>query len=972
MPIPKLDDAINDFSAGELDPDVKRSGSPLIKMGGRQMLNWRTLNSHKKANRPGRSALFLASGRVEEFVMRGGNVFFLNFAAGVLKVFNAAGTQVFSSTVKGDGSTAIPWTANSVGGIVWDQIALALYIAYPDGAPANVPQILTWDGVSQTSTWTLSTYTTTLATSGQKRTSFYRISPQNVTLRPSATTGSVTLIASASVFSAGQIGTRLRYANKQLTITAVTSGTQATATVNETLPFSELISLNSTPNGVFNPGDIVTGSLSGAEGVVVAGLKQQTINFSGSPVFALGDLVSGGTSGATGIVVSLGGTSIIVAQVNGIAFVGTEVITNTAGTTQTDTTVNSVTTSTAIVVQVLPNASGNTIYFQNSVVGGASELVVGPSGSSNGGATITINNLPPQAIGVWDDEVMNGFRGWPSSLFADQSRLVLCNVPSVQSAVIWSAVALYQDLYTDVQPDDAFLELAPGNSTVLYGVPGMESSEFIFTDKAIFYIPINVNNPLKPGSVSFDKLADYGCLPGVQPRRAEQSIIFMKAGGVQVAAVQVPGAYYRPNIIDNISEMHSHLFTPSSVIAIAIPSGPTQFEENYLYILLANGTAVVGRYTMRQGLLEPGPEGKPTIGWGPWNGVGTIGWIAARQGDVIFTATYAPNGIGAVSLVEKLDATQYVDAAISVNNPPIALQAAQPAHTSLVGNMSTNGGLAAAFDALLIQNQAASSGISAADGYVGEQFTTPQTVGQALVWPASDVGFAVGGSGNITLELRAKQTAPSSSGDGTLLGSVTLTADQTTGPVVIDQTAYSTTTWAYAWIHVSQSGATALAIAQVLFQKGALWWLASGTVTLIDKVTRFMGTYSVDANGNLVPQFIGSENLASAQLVAGQPWTAVFEPFMPHAPGGADQQQRMRRRKVAKGVVSVEQSTGFVFGTRRVPAYFVGDDATQPAPLRENSYQIRPRGRKYDPRLVLTKDTPGPLVVCEYGFEVTV
>ena len=62
MAVPKLDDAINDFSAGELDPDIKRSVSQLIKLGGRQMVNWRTLSSHKKANRPGRSALFKAVG----------------------------------------------------------------------------------------------------------------------------------------------------------------------------------------------------------------------------------------------------------------------------------------------------------------------------------------------------------------------------------------------------------------------------------------------------------------------------------------------------------------------------------------------------------------------------------------------------------------------------------------------------------------------------------------------------------------------------------------------------------------------------------------------------------------------------------------------------------------------------------------------------------------------------------------------
>ncbi|HET8921341.1 MAG TPA: hypothetical protein VFN27_16900 [Xanthobacteraceae bacterium] len=959
MPIPKLDDAINDFSAGELDPDVKRSGSPLIKMGGRQMVNWRTLSSHKKANRPGRFALFLAGGRVEEIAMQGGSVFFLAFAAGSLKVFNAAGAQVFSTTVKGDGVTAIPWTAASLGGITWaQQSGLALYVAYPDGAPNNVPQILTWDGVSQTSTWTLSTYAETVQPGGQKRTLFFRISPQNIFLRPNATSGTgIDVFASVNVFVAGMVGTRMRYCNKQILITSFVNAKHVVATIEEQLPLAQILSLNAF-NGAFNAGDVVQGSATGATGVAIASTTQQTLNTAAAPSFVVGDQVTGGTSGAVGIVTSVSANSFVIRLVNPSVVFVTETVTNQAGTSQALTSAGASSSGTTLVVQILPNSAGNTIYFI-----AATDTVIGPGAS----ATMTsLNATNPQFVGIWDDEVMNAFRGYPSSVFFDQNRLGLGNFPSVPSGLAWSAVGLPLDLYPDAFTNDAIFDLVPDQATVLYTIPGMESSEFVFTDKAIYYIPINVQNPLKPGSVAFNKLSDYGCMPGVQPRRAEQSIIYMKAGGTQVGAVQAPGAYYRPYVVDSISEIHSHLFTASPAVAIAIPSGPTQFEELYLYIALANGTAVVGRYTMRNGLLEPGPEGKPSVGWGPWNGGGVIGWIAARQGDVIFTASY-----GAVSLVEKLDATQYLDAAISVNNPPIALQAAQPASTSFVGNMTTNGGLAAAFNGTRVQAQAASADSPGGDGYVGEQFTTPQAIGLALVWPASDVGFAVGGSGNITLELRGKQTAPISATDGTLLKSITLSANQTTGPVAIDQP-YSTTTWAYAWIHVSRTGASAVAIAQVLFQTGPLWWLANGTVTLVDNARRFMGTYNVDANGELVPQNIGGENIASLQLVAGQPWTAVFEPFLPHAPGGADQQQRMRRRKVAKGLVSVENSTGFVFGTRRVPAYFVGDDVTQPAPLREGSYQIRPRGRTYDPRLVLTKDTPGSLTVVEYGFEVTV
>jgi hypothetical protein len=494
----------------------------------------------------------------------------------------------------------------------------------------------------------------------------------------------------------------------------------------------------------------------------------------------------------------------------------------------TPTTASTLSTN-SINVQLIPVGAAGSDVIQFS----GTENVAGPSGSF---ALTTNSVIVPQAVADWDEEVMNLFRGYPASVFADQSRLGFANfrAGSVPSGLAWSAVGLYSDFYPGAQPDDAIFELAPNDSSVLYVIPGMESSEFVFTDKAIYYIPINQTNPLKPGSVSFNKLSEFGVLPGVQPRRADQSILYVKAGGSTIGAVQAPGTYNRPYVIDDISEMHSHLFTPSSPIAIAIPSGPTQFEELYIYIALQNGNLVSGRYIMRNGLIEPGPEGKPTIGWMPWQGAGTLTWISANQGDVFFTGSYTVNAITTISILEKLDNAQYLDGALFVNNlPPAAIP--------------------------------------------------PGGKGPLFFFP---------------------------------------------GP--------------------------------------------NTTVFLIDNGTRFMDTYSVDANGFIIPQFIGGENLASPNLVAGQPWTAVFEPFMPHAPPGPDNQQRTRKRKVAKGFVSVQNSTGFVFGTRRVPYYFVGEDATQPAPLREDSYKIRPLGRAYDPRLSLIKDTPGPLTVVEYGFEVTV
>lgn len=354
-----------------------------------------------------------------------------------------------------------------------------------------------------------------------------------------------------------------------------------------------------------------------------------------------------------------------------------------------------------------------------------------------------------------------------------------------------------------------------------------------------------------PGSVSFNILSRQGCYPNVKPQAAEQSILFVKAGGVMISAVQTPGAYYRPNIVDNVSEFHGHLFTVSPPIAIAVPTAATQFEETYAYILLADGSLVMGKFGVRQGLLETGQDGRPKIGWLPWNGAGTSTWISAQGNDLVLTTAYAPNGISPVSVVEKLDSAQYLDAAISVNNPPAAL--------------------------------------------------TPS------------------------------------------------------GP------------------------------------QGKLYWLANGTVFLIDLGTRFMGVYTLDSSGNIIPQNIDGENLSSSQLVAGQPWTATLEPFAPDAPPGQSYQQRMRKRRTSRIIAYVSNSTGFLFArlfsgpitptspalgtvmnTRRIDAWSQGEDPASAAPLREQAYFWRPLGRDYDPRRAIIKDTPGPLLIHEFDMEISV
>lgn len=151
--------------------------------------------------------------------------------------------------------------------------------------------------------------------------------------------------------------------------------------------------------------------------------------------------------------------------------------------------------------------------------------------------------------------------------------------------------------------------------------------------------------------------------------------------------------------------------------------------------------------------------------------------------------------------------------------------------------------------------------------------------------------------------------------------------------------------------------------------QGPLWWLASSEVHLLDG-RRYLGMRQVDEDGNIVAE--EGEDLSGADIVAGLNAEAVLEPFIHHAPEGQSARQSMRRRKIKRISVVVQNSLGFLLGKRRIPPWLQGEDQAGQPPLRERAYFFRQSGRAIDPRVALTKDIPGPLRVVEIGYEVTV
>lgn len=747
-----------DFSAGEVDSEVKRDDtSPLMKAGARQMRNWRILNTKGLTNRPGRRALFIENGRVEEITMGPGVTMFLVFGNGTFRVYGANGTLLAAEVGR-------PWSLATVQLIRWAIINQTIYITFP-GAP---PHVVIWDGVT---TWTVGDYAETITPGNQKRTFFYRLSPLGVTMKPSTSTpgAGATLTFSAGMnLTAGHIGTRMRYIGRQVLITAVASSISATATIEEALPASQVLGFTIDP----------------------------------TPIFSIGDKVQGVTTN----------TSAVVTQIN-------------SGAKQITVQLLSVATTT-----VAGRGGPNVFAFVSP------EVVVGPGGSLPLAGVTALGN--PEPVIIWDDEVMNTLRGWPSSVFADQNRLGFCNFPSVPRGIGWSAIDLPSDLYVEAQTSSAIFELAPQKCQVFDVVGGPESSEFVFTDKGIWYIAISATNPLKPGSVGFQRVSSDVCV-NVQPRIAQELIIYLTASLEQVMAILPVGATNRPYTTRDLTDQRQHLF--NNPIALAATSD----GRGDIYVLNSDGSIVVGKLPVVDGQIT-GQQG--IVGWVPWSGGAgaSVDWVAALGSSVVFTTIYS-----AASLVERLDSALYLDAGLFVNAIPTAL-------TPPVG-------------------------------------------------------------------------------------------------------------------------------------KGPLWWLPNGAVDLMDNGTRMMGTYQIDANGFIIPQFTGGEDLTAPTLVAGIAWTATLEVFIPPVQAGQDISQRMDPRQIVKAQVYVKNSTGFrmdslysdqsgpnlpaagtVIVTRRWPAWNQGEDATQPPPLREQVYSDVPQGRSHDPRWVVVKDTPGPIEILEIATRTTV
>ena len=203
------------FTAGELAPELL--GRPDLRAsanGARRLRNVFIQPTGGVTRRPGlrHVATLPGAARLIAFEFNTEQTYLLVLTDGAMRVFigDAQVAQV-----------AGPWTAAMLPQLAFTQSADTLLLCHPQ----MVPQRITRTGHTS---WTVVPWSFV-------REPFFRFATLDITLTPSATTGTITLTASAAVFTALHAGVRFRLAGRRVLLTAIASATSATATVEETL-----------------------------------------------------------------------------------------------------------------------------------------------------------------------------------------------------------------------------------------------------------------------------------------------------------------------------------------------------------------------------------------------------------------------------------------------------------------------------------------------------------------------------------------------------------------------------------------------------------------------------------------------------------------------------------------------------------------------------------------------------------------
>lgn len=242
-----------DFTSGEVDPDaIRRDDIDAMKTAVRYARNLVSTHTGAITRRPGSRLLFEDRGIIMDFKPFDDATYSVIFVAGGVKARTLSGALV--------ASLPAPWGADDLDSLVFKAMDNEIFVAWR----GRTKVIKVFEG---TYAWTISDFQFATGLDGAIRMPFYRFEvTQNISMKPSSRTGTITALFSAPVLSAQHAGVIFRYAGRQLRIVTVHSSTLATAQVIEELPPSFAVTVQSAVG--FSIGQLVETDTINAKGEI--------------------------------------------------------------------------------------------------------------------------------------------------------------------------------------------------------------------------------------------------------------------------------------------------------------------------------------------------------------------------------------------------------------------------------------------------------------------------------------------------------------------------------------------------------------------------------------------------------------------------------------------------------------------------------------------------------------------------------
>ena len=215
------------FSSGELDPLMRmRSDLKAYFKAGKKARNVALYAQGGARRRPGTlyRANLGASTILHEYSFTEGQDYVLGFQNTKLLIFNASGTLLQTLTSQ-------PWSLAQAKELTITASGDTIIVFHKDFWPRKILR-------TGATTFTSADLAFENASDDSARHQpYFKFVADSVTLTPNATSGTITITASADVFVSGHVGTIFRFGSpaKEVIITAVASATSATATSRATL-----------------------------------------------------------------------------------------------------------------------------------------------------------------------------------------------------------------------------------------------------------------------------------------------------------------------------------------------------------------------------------------------------------------------------------------------------------------------------------------------------------------------------------------------------------------------------------------------------------------------------------------------------------------------------------------------------------------------------------------------------------------